>query len=709
MSKQGISSTIGVPFPTYATTSSTFVNTSNLTSSGSISASSDLQVSIGEPTKRFKSAYVDSTNTGSIYSYVNKQKSQQIASVIDSLPHKLIVSDSVSRGVGQGNDFKNKNWVATNYNTFWGGSASEFLSKYIPELKTWFFIPTVSSVNNQIKYCFGSPSTRLFNGGTINHLFLGQSADLVYSPDHDILLYTCDNTSSTGAGGISTFYSRDRGLSWSQCVFPNNATNQYSFSLAFYVSAWKCFFVFAQIATTNQQSRGLYPIMKSYDGVNFIAESPLSLPSLILTYSSTTQRMINSVDFDPSRNILAIGMRSVLVDENRVYYTEDGTNWLSSNTQGLSVRGYPLTLPNGQTLLDNAVIPFNHPSTGNNELFLNDGVYTITSLMTEIQNQFLLQHGVVVSVTQNSSTGVISFDFGAFSTSFTWGSSLFGTLHNELGFAKSDVGPSTILTGTFGIAVGQGYQTHIAYSPPLDMWVRASSNNTSLTSANVSWTVDITGTNKNSKFGFWNQNIIQPLTQFGTGNPIPQFGYIKWIDTLQMFMLINQSPNYTGNDTRDRSLWYSLDGITFSSTQNSTAPKLTTNSTDLNNKSLSFDPDSKTLIISHGIVSAALRTYDFSNFGRQTILSLPGWQAGTFTSPAVTAGVNTWVITFDKPFAVAPTGILLTPTSATTNVANYLFWFVSAITTTTFTISANSTLAGTGAAITWSYMAWEKP
>lgn len=58
MSKQGISSTIGVPFPTYATTSSTFVNTSNLTSSGSISASSDLQVSIGEPRKRFKSAYI---------------------------------------------------------------------------------------------------------------------------------------------------------------------------------------------------------------------------------------------------------------------------------------------------------------------------------------------------------------------------------------------------------------------------------------------------------------------------------------------------------------------------------------------------------------------------------------------------------------------------------------------------------------------------
>lgn len=707
--KTGSSSYLNVPFPQNVTTTNQIGSFSDIEVSHSLSPQSDGIVTIGQDNKRFKSAYIDSVNTGSIYSYVNKKISQSNASVIDSLPHKLVVSDPASRGIAQGNDFKNKTWTATNYNAVFS-PASEFLSRYIPELKTWFFFPTVLGVNNQMKYCLGSPSTRIFNGGTINHLALGQSADLAYSPDHDILVYTIDSASSTGVGGIPTFYSKDRGLTWTQCTFPNNATTLHSYSLIYYVSVWKCFFLFAHISNTSQQSRGLYPIMKSYDGINFISESPLSLPSQILNFNSNTQRCFDSVDFDPSRNILAVGLRVSVVDENRVFYTKDGTNWLSSNTQRLPVRTFPLTLPNGQTLLENSIIPFNHPSTGNQLLFVTDGNYTIYELMDEIEARFLADFSITVTVSQNVSTGVITFNFGADATSLTWSSgALAGTLHNEVGFAKTDVGPATSLTGTFGYAVGQGYQNHIAYSPPLDMWVRASSNNTTLTSSNVSWTQDITGSNENSPYGFWVQNIIQPLTQFGTGNPIPQFGYIKWIHSLQMFLLINQAPNYTGNDTKDRTIWYSLDGMSFYSTQNSTSPKLITNSSDLNSKSLSFDDDSKTLIISHGIISTDIRTYDFSNLSRQTILSLPGWQAGTFTSPAVAAGINTWVVTFDKPFAVAPTGIIITPTSATTNVANYLYWFVSAITTTTFTITANSTLAGTGAVQTWSYMAWEKP
>lgn len=702
----GTSNYIGVPYPKNVTTSNQIGSFGSVLTASVAPDGTSSSTTIANPTKRFKYAYIDEVNTSDVNVYNNELVSDKKASILDSVPSRIAITRPAAKGISAGIQVKSMTWPSSNQTLLFGSNLSETITKYIPELKTWFSVSTNAAASNNVIFS-KSGCTKWTTGGSIPHQSLGNSGDFCYSKRKNILLLTLDSTSVTGTGGLPTYYSTDQGLTWTQCIFPSaQCTNQMSYHLCTYIDEWGAFFLFGNRCTTNQQSLGFYPIMKSYDGISFSApEQPL--PSVILAFNSTAQRSIYAYDFDPSRQIMAFGIRNTIIDATGVYYTTDGINFKASNTHEINIRSDPTYMKNGTVLPGNNYFEVNHSTAGSVVIIVTPGNYSGPGLASAIQSLFL-GWGVTMTCTHNSADGTFTFNFGAATATlkFLSAGAPSYTMWKELGFTFNDFGPASIITSTVGFAVSRGFMYYLAYSPPLDLWVTVQANTTSILSPNISWSSDITSNNNSTTSpGFWYQPAL--VKQYGGTQPTPQFYHIKWIDSLQMFLLINQSP---ASDTRDRTLWWSADGMNYYSTENSSAPKLTITAGETAGiRTIEFDDDRKVMVINDGTaISGVNNIITLPALYRDTSISLPSWQFGIFTSPSIVNGVNTWTVTFDKPFTVAPSGVILSPYAPSTSSANYLQWFVNNITTTGFNIVATNGAAGAGSVITWSWMAWEK-
>ncbi len=698
----GSGSYVGIPTPVIQQTMDVNISGSNYSVDNIIEPSYDNSVDVGRSTKRFKAAYIDEINTRTLIA------EDIISSHIDSVPTSIAISKPAGRGISGGIQAKNLTWTSTSSNSLYDGNTTG-ITKYIPELKTWFSVPTITGVNN-IVYYSKNGGLSWDAGGTVPHHYILNSGDFAYSKRLNMLVLTLDTSNVLGTGGMPTFYSRDAGLTWNQCTFTSaQATDDTSYHLVKYVDEWGAFFIFANKITTAQAALGFYSIMKSYDGINFIPPEG-SMAIALITFNSLIQCAIYSYDFDPSRRILAIGIRNSVLTNNAVCYTKDGKTWQASNTQQISVRDNRFYSKNGKVLPRNDMIDVIHSNAGSQSITIPAGIYDTTAFIIAIETAFS-DWGITVDVTHNNSTGIFSLNFAPYTCAILWltGANNLDNLHRELGFTKTDQINAGTITGTIAWGVGRGVMHYVAYSPPLDLWVLAGANNSTLLAPNIAWSSDITST-ESSPPGFW----YQPLTvrQFGTGTPIPQFHDCKWIDSFQMFLLLNRDPTFAGNDTKDRSIWFSADGFNFASIENSTSPKLTIVASETGGtRSLEFDNDNKVLIINDALPSASLKNIFSPLYSllRETSISLPSWQVGVFTSPAIVNNFQYWTVPFDKPFEVAPTGIIVTPRSEMNAPANYLRWFVYNITTTGFELHATNDGGGSGSVQTWSWMAWEKP
>lgn len=681
----------------------------NATVRGSmIEPSQDDKTDLGRPSKRYRSAYIDELFAGRIVQYDNNTAGKCVSSIIDSVPTQICVTEPGSKGVSGCIQMKTQVWTSANVSGVLASSANT-CSKYIPALKKWFVI--MMSLTNPNTYISINGGLSWTAGGVIPSSVLGTvaSSDLAYSPELGILVFSASSSSGTGTPGIQTFYSRDEGITWTQCTFPTNGTNAISYGKIVWVKKYQLFLAFATISTASQNTLGLFSIMKSSDGINFTKTS-VALPSVLTAFNSTTLGAIFSYDVDQSRGITCVGIRnSNNTTQSAVYYTEDGDTWVASNLHKISIRSNALYSKNGTFLPQNDKIDFIY--SGNTYVAtVSAGVYDLASLLTAVADAMntAASSGTTITVTFNSSTGLITVSFNPAAGTLLWSSGANNTkgMWKELSFAKADTGSSTSVVGTVPVFFGRGFITNIAYSPPLDIWIAVGSNTGTIVSSNLAW-ADIVTDNNNPRRpnGFWYQPAIPKQSN---GVAIPQFYACKWIDSFQMFFLLNGTPNYAGNTTTDRNIWYSTDGMNYYSTEASTGPKSTLTTTELGHRQLSFDDDNKVLIISEGTASTNIMSiYSFNSLLRQTSLMLPSLQVGVFSTPAVVTGAQTWTVVFDRPFAVAPVGVIATQISNEANTNNLLTWFVNSITTTGFNIVANA--SANGSIQNFSYIAWERP
>ena len=675
----------------------------------------DDTIDIGRASKRFRAAYVDeiyADRMNKIIQYSNNNNSvpgKSVSSIIDSVPTRICVTEPSSRGTSGGIQMRSQSWSTRNHSNLFPSAVLNF-SKYIPELKKWFAIPL--SAATQTTYYSINGGLTWMTGGTLPSIYITSAGgDLAYSPRLRILVCSTANANPSGIS-IPTFYSADEGLTWTQCTFPAAPTNQIGYGRILWVAKYNLFLAFATISTTSQNSRGLFSIMKSSDGINFTATS-VSLPSQLTAFDSTTRGAIFSADVDQSRGIVCVGIRNTNnLTESAVLYTEDGNTWVPSNFHKISIRDNANYSKNGVFLAQNNTIDFIY-GAGTYACTIAAGIYDIATLLTTVATAMntAASSGTIITVTQNTTTGIITVSFvpSTGRLMFLTGANESKSMCKELGFTKIDTLIATTAISTEPLIVGRGFKTHIAYSPPLDIWVAAGSNIGTITSSNIAWSDNVKDNNDASRpNGFWYQPAIP--RQAGGGTPIPQFQDCKWIESFQMFFLLNGTPNYGGNVSADRSIWFSRDGINFYTSGSSSGLKVTTSTVELSQIAISFDDDNKVMIVTDGsaISTDLLNICTFTSLLRQSVLTLPSWQAGVFVSPAVINGSQTWTVTFDKPFQVAPIGVIATPTSATNGAANFLTWFITSITTTGFTIVATNIAGGPGDVQTFSYMAWER-
>lgn len=265
----------------------------------------------------------------------------------------------------------------------------------------------------------------------------------------------------------------------------------------------------------------------------------------------------------------------------------------------------------------------------------------------------------------------------------------------------SDSSFASNITGTNFVPTATHYK--IAYSPALDRWVAAGGGPSiplyqyGINALNLYYSTDITS-------GVW---TAVDVYQNGTGTPKPNFLDVVWVETLQMFLLLNSNTAYTGTASTDSPIWYSLNGINFYSMGHKNVTNLSFLNTfqysEYTEYQLSFDTLNGTLCISDGVDRTDVYIYPF-NISTST-LTFPNWQWGLYTptTNVTTSGV-TYTVPFNQTYTSAPTAVTVSPMGTSSD--RQFTWVVSNITTSTFDLTCYRTQGTDGTGITFVWMAW---
>lgn len=370
--------------------------------------------------------------------------------------------------------------------------------------------------------------------------------------------------------------------------------------------------------------------------------------------------------------------------------------------------------------LNNNRVDFLRNGTGTNRVgYLRPGNYTPATFATEFSRAINVQWvgaGLTAVTTGWSSvTGFFTLST-AQSIDVLWLTGANNTIncYREFGVAKVDVVGTTSMVSTVAQHHDGGVLRSIAYSPTLDIWVQVGTptgaGTTGPASSNVWWSKEIGPTASSYNYGWTPVDCFQQ----GIATLRPFFNDITWCDSMQMFLLLNANANYAGNVANDRNLWYSTDGKTFSPITNVNSPKtVLTTVNALSQNRLVWDNANHSLFIDTPSANLAttITRYSFGALQRNEIPHMPGMQYATATASSnnpAAGGVATWTFTFPQPFTVAPAFIIYSFSNTPTNAFGSFTSWISATTTTTFTITA---VGSAGATATnppvIRYIAWE--
>lgn len=370
--------------------------------------------------------------------------------------------------------------------------------------------------------------------------------------------------------------------------------------------------------------------------------------------------------------------------------------------------------------LNNNRVDFLRNGTGINRVgYLRPGNYTPTTFATEfaraINVQWVAAGNTAATCTWSSVTGFFTFATSQ-NIDITWltGANNLVNCYREFGVAKVDVVNTLSMVSTVAQHHDGGILRTIAYSPTLDIWVQVGTNTgagtVGTTSSNVWWSKELGSSATSYNWGWTPVDCFQQ----GVATLRPSFTDVVWCDSMQMFLLLNGNTNFAGNVANDRNLWYSSDGKTFAPITNVNSPKtILTTVGALSSNRLTWDNNSHSLFIDTPSINTAttITRYSFSALQRNEIPHMPGIQYASSTASSnnpASGSTATWTFTFPQPFTVAPTYIIYSFTNNTTALTSGFTHWISAVTTTTFTVTAGAV----GAAIAASapvikYIAWE--
>jgi hypothetical protein len=352
-------------------------------------------------------------------------------------------------------------------------------------------------------------------------------------------------------------------------------------------------------------------------------------------------------------------------------------------------------------------------------VYLIPGVYSVinsslfyTHLQTRMNVPWVAGGNGAFTVSFNTTTGIFTFASStAFEILWLTGANNAKCPFAECGFAKVDTASTTSRVSTVSMMyISAGSHRSLAYSPSLDIWVLAGSlvGAGSPASTNLHWTKNITavvGTKSDS--GWTGVNVF-----LNDGVTRPNFADIIWCESLQLFLLLNT--NTAAASPNDRNIWISKDGKSFSAITITSSPKTTVTSVDaLWAARLSWDTISNALNIDTITPASTLTYYSFAALIRNELVPMPGCQYGVFNSATVTPAAGTvtaYTVTFDTPFTVAPTHVLVSVQSSGVGINDQVTAQVTSTSTTGITVevSGASGSAGGGVAPSFQWIAWER-
>lgn len=271
---------------------------------------------------------------------------------------------------------------------------------------------------------------------------------------------------------------------------------------------------------------------------------------------------------------------------------------------------------------------------------------------------------------------------------------------------------------SFAPPTTSGTHLKIAFSPKLRMWVAVlgvtGTTGAAITTNNLYYSTP-PNYNSSNTFGL-NSTWTSVMTKhIGAATA----GYCNWVDvkwheTLQMFIAVNANACSGAPNVLDSNIWYSLDGISWSSVgRNPTLGHPTcifANLVEGFTQGIAIDPITDSILYFNDLSPPNVTGYTFDMKNNTTVMH-QNYQYGSTIAPSNNPALGVavqWTINFPKAFTVAPSHVLFNIIVPATGVVYSMSTGISARTTTSFTINAIGTTGAvaTGApTIMW--QAWE--
>lgn len=291
---------------------------------------------IGTATYPVKSVFFNNT----VKSVGRDSRIQQYSSLSNNIVGSVNADINVmnpsalAKSIASFNALKTRAWSATTSSSFFN-TINMKSTRFIKELNRLYAIGIAGSANAiDINYSSDGGLSWVNSGylptTLISSVSAAYQADIAYSPVFSTLVVTSGYAgSSVSGGGVSTFYSRDDGMTWYPCKFELLPAVTTSYGRIIWISDYGNCGMFVMFALQyNFSGTPIQLVLLSEDGIHWRHAN--SVPSGIAW--TTTNRITVQCAYDPSRKILAATFVPQLGGIGAMMYTQDGDTWTSNDT-----------------------------------------------------------------------------------------------------------------------------------------------------------------------------------------------------------------------------------------------------------------------------------------------------------------------------------------------------------------------------------------
>ena len=291
---------------------------------------------VGTATYPVKSVFfnnaIRSVGRDSRISHYSSASNNMISSVNADIG--IITPSSNAKATISFNALKTRNWATTTSPTIFT-DINAHSTRFLKELNRLYTIGIAGSANAlDINYSTDGGTTWINSGWLPSSTFINASAayqaDIAYSPVFNTLVVTAGyGGSSISAGGVSTFYSTDDGMSWLPCKFTFLPAVSTSYCRVMWIPEYGNCGMFVMFALQhNLSGTPAQLVLLSENGIHW--RHPTSIPTGIVF--TTTNRIFSQAAYDPSRKLLSATFVPVSGGNGLMMFTQDGDTWSSNDT-----------------------------------------------------------------------------------------------------------------------------------------------------------------------------------------------------------------------------------------------------------------------------------------------------------------------------------------------------------------------------------------